>query len=231
MTIPRWPVGPKLTPKVILEGTRLTHKTDLAFALNDFPRFIGPRRYRYHAPLVSAEWGAFTPYPWGRGIIDYEAAQRDVAIETYETWARLFELHRYYSWVVDRFHLSTLAFQRLQHGIDEDFGWLEARLEPLGFHLVLCTRRVETFASARAERLIVSGKPDQYDDLSVFVREQDSLRELAAASRLPVLELDLSEGDLDRACTAIADWMTSTGGLWAPGFETLPHRHGPGHPG
>ena len=141
MTIPRWPVGPKLTPKVILEGTRLTHKTDLAFALNDFPGFIGPRRYRYHAPLVSAEWGAFTPYPWGRGIIDYAPAERELAIETYETWARLFELHRYYSWVVDRFHLSTLAFQRLQRGIDEDFGWLEARLEPLGFHLVLCTRR------------------------------------------------------------------------------------------
>jgi hypothetical protein len=26
-------------------------------------------------------------------------------METYATWARLFELHRYYSWVVERFHL------------------------------------------------------------------------------------------------------------------------------
>jgi hypothetical protein len=34
--MPRWPPGPKLTPKVILEGTRLTHKTDLAFAINDW---------------------------------------------------------------------------------------------------------------------------------------------------------------------------------------------------
>src|SRR5688572_17053879 len=64
----------KLCPKVILEGTRLTHKTDLAFSLNEHPRLVGPRRYRYHSPLVSAEWCAFTPYPWGRGLIDFEPA-------------------------------------------------------------------------------------------------------------------------------------------------------------
>ena len=49
----RWPPGPKLTPKIILEGTRLTHKTDLAFALNEHPRIVGPRQYRYHSPLIS----------------------------------------------------------------------------------------------------------------------------------------------------------------------------------
>jgi len=216
---PRWPPGPKLTPKVILEGTRLTHKTDLAFALNDFPAFIGPRKYRYHAPLVSAEWGAFTPFPWGRGLIDFDATERDLAMETYATWARLFELHRYYSWMVDRFHLSTMAWQEIHRDTAVDFGWLEDRLQPLGFHIVLCTRRSETFAAAREERLKVSGKPDQYDDLGVFLREQEVLRELAAASRLPVLEVDMSEGDLGAACERIADWMTDTGGLWAPGLE------------
>jgi hypothetical protein len=214
---PHWPVGRKLTPKIILEGTRLTHKTDLAFALNEHPRIIGPLKYRYHAPLVSAEWGAFTPDPWGRGIIDYEAAERGLAMETYATWARLFELHRYYSWIVDRFHLSTVAYQRIHRGVDEDLGWLEGRLAPLGFHLVLCTRRAETFAAARDERLKVSGKPDQYDDLEAFVHEQDLLRQLASTSRLPVLELDLTDGDLGRACDRVADWMTATGGLWAPG--------------
>lgn len=215
--MPHWKPGPKLTPKIILEGTRLTHKTDLAFAVNDHPRIVGPRAYRYHPPLVSAEWGAFTPYPWGRGIIDYEPAERDLAMETYATWARLFELHRYYSWVVDRFHLSTLAWQRIHRGVDEDFGWLEDRLEPLGFHLVLCVRREDTFEAARAERLKVSGKPEQYDDLSVFLREQDVLRGLAATSRLPVLELDVSDDDVAGAADRIADWMTETGGLWAPG--------------
>jgi hypothetical protein len=209
--------GSKLTPKVILEGTRLTHKTDLAFALNAYAPFIGPRAYRYHPPLVSAEWGAFTPFPWGRGIIDYDAAERELAMETYATWARLFELHRYYSWVVDRFHLSTMAWQRLHHGVVEDFGWLEARLAPIGFHVVLCTRRPETFEAARAERLEVSGNPAQYDDLGIFLEEQAIVRELAAGSRLPVLELDLSDGDLEAACAAISAWMAGTGGLWAPG--------------
>lgn len=214
---PRWPVGPKLTPKIILEGTRLTHKTDLAFALNEHPRIVGPRKYRYHSPLVSAEWCAFTPYPWGRGIIDYDREERDLAMETYATWTRLFELSKHYSWIVDRFHLSTMAFQSIHRRVDEDFGWLESRLEPLGFHVVLCTRSPETFAAAREERLKVSGKPEQYDDLGVFVREQDVLRDLAAASRLPVLELDMSDGKIARGCDAIADWMTGTGGLWAPG--------------
>ena len=215
--MPRWKPGPKLTPKIILEGTRLTHKTDLAFAINDHPRIVGPRAYRYHPPLVSAEWGALTPYPWGRGIIDYEPAERELAMETYSTWARLFELHGYYSWVVDRFHLSTLAWQRIHRGVDEDFGWLEDRLEPLGFHVVLCVRREDTFEAARTERLKVSGKPAQYDDLAVFVREQEVLRGLAVASRLPVLELDVSDDDVAGAADRVADWMTETGGLWAPG--------------
>ena len=56
----------KLVPKLILEGTRLTHKTDLAFAPNEHPRVVGPRKCRYHSPLVSAEWCAFTNFPWGR---------------------------------------------------------------------------------------------------------------------------------------------------------------------
>ena len=49
-------MGSKLVPKVILEGTRLTHKTDIAFALNEHPRIVGPRKYAYHSPLISAEW-------------------------------------------------------------------------------------------------------------------------------------------------------------------------------
>jgi hypothetical protein len=60
----------------------------------------------------------------------------------------------------------------------------------------------------------VSGKPSQYDDLGVFIREQKRFRELAAASRLPVLELDLSDGDVEGACHRVADWLESTGGLW-----------------
>jgi hypothetical protein len=206
----------KLCPKIILEGTRLTHKTDLAFALNEHERIVGPRRYRYHSPLVSAEWCAFTPYPWGRGLVNFEPAEEALALETYRTWAHLFELQRHYSWIVDRFHFSTIAYQA-SRGRSYDFGWLEERLLPLGFHVVLCTRREETWEAAREERLRVSGKPEQYDDLSRFVAEQGRLREIAAASRLPVLELDLSDGDIPFACDRVADWLESTGGLWCHG--------------
>ncbi len=206
----------KMTPKIILEGTRLTHKTDLAFALNEHPRIVGPRRYRYHSPLISAEWCGFSPFPWGRGTIDYDPDQEALAMETYATWARLFELQRYYSWIVDRFHLSTRAFQIAERGRDVDFGWLEERLLPLGFHVALLVRRPETFEAARAERLTVSGKPSQYDHLERFVAEQDLLRELAASSRLPVQEFDISDDDVAGACDRIADWLELTGGLWAP---------------
>ena len=131
----------KLCPKLILEGTRLTHKTDIAFALNEHPRVVGPRRYRYHSPLISGEWCAFTNVPWGRGLINFAPEEEALAMETYATWARLFELQRYYSWIVDRFHVSTIVYQRRAHGREYDFRWLEERLLPLGFRLVLCTRQ------------------------------------------------------------------------------------------
>ena len=64
---------PKLCPKLILEGTRLTHKTDLALVLNAHPRITGPRKYPYPSPLVSGEWAGFTNEAWGRGLINFDA--------------------------------------------------------------------------------------------------------------------------------------------------------------
>ena len=206
----------KMVPKVILEGTRLTHKTDLAFALNEHPRVVGPRRYRYHSPLVSAEWCAFTSFPWGRGLVNFAPEEEALAMETYATWARLFELQRHYSWIVDRFHVSTRVYQLQARGVDLAFRWLEDRLRPLGFRIVLCTRAPATFEAARAERLRVSGKPSQYDDLGAFLREQDLFRRCVRESTLPSLELDVSDGDVARAAGRVADWLESTGGLYAP---------------
>lgn len=197
---------PKLTPKIILEGTRLTHKTDIAFALNEHPRIVGPRKYRYHSPLVSAEWCAFTNFPWGRGLINFAAEEEGLALETYRTWARLFELQRYYSWIIDRFHVSTRVYQGRQ-GREYDFRWLEERLLPLGFALVLCTRREETFSRAREARLAVSGNPAQYRDLDPFIREQGEMRAAVASSLLPHLEVDVSDDDVPAACDRIADWL------------------------
>jgi hypothetical protein len=206
---------PKLCPKIILEGTRLTHKTDIAFALNEHPRIVGPRKYRYHSPLISGEWCAFTNFPWGRGLINFEPQEEALAMETYQTWVRLFELQRYYSWIVDRFHISTRMYQRQTYGKEYDFRWLEERLAALGFRLVFCTRKPESFEPARAERLRVSGNPKQYDDLSLFIKEQEILRSLVGQSRLQTFELDITDDNIPRAVDSIADWMERTGGLWA----------------
>ena len=203
----------KLCPKIILEGTRLTHKTEIAFALNEHPRIVGPRKYRYHSPLISSEWCSFTNFPWGRGLINFDLSEEALAMETYHTWMRLFELQRYYSWIIDRFHISTRLYQLQHHGTDYRFRWLEQRLHALNFHLVFVTRSPESFGAARAERLKVSGYPSQYDDLSVFVKEQSLLRKLIAESVLPTLELDISDEDIDKAADRIADWMEETGGL------------------
>jgi hypothetical protein len=207
-------MGNKLVPKIILEGTRLTFKTEVAFALNEHPRIVGPRKYRYHSPLISAEWCAFTNYPWGRGLINFEPQEEALAMETYATWLRLFELQKYYSWIVDRFHISTRAYQLQTYNKDYDFTWLEERLLPLGFRLVFLKRMPESFAAAREQRLTVSGKPDQYNDLSVFIREQALMQRLVGESCLPRLELDISDNDIPRAVESIADWLETTGGLY-----------------
>jgi len=203
----------KLCPKIIIEGTRLTFKTEIAFALNEHPRIVGPRKYRYHSPIISAEWCAFTNFPWGRGLINFEPAEEAKATETYQTWVRLFELQRYYSWIVDRFHLSTQLYQKMTYGKEYDFRWLEDRLNPLNFRLIFCHRTQDSFAAARKERLRVSGNPSQYDDLSLFIREQEIMRDLVERSSLRTLYLDVSDNDIPMAVERIADWMEETGGL------------------
>lgn len=204
----------KLCPKIILEGTRLTHKTDIAFALNEHPRIVGPRKYRYHSPLISAEWCGFTNYPWGRGLINFEPHEEALALDTYHTWMRLFQQLRYYSWIIDRFHISTQVYQSMHRGKTYDFAWLEQPLKDLGFRLVFCNRSPESFAQARAERVKVSGKPSQYDDLQYFVHEQQVMSQFIDASTLNTLRLDISDDDVPKAVESIADWLEATGGLY-----------------
>lgn len=208
-------ISAKLCPKIILEGTRLTLKTEIAFALNEHPRIVGPRKYRYPSPLISAEWCAFTDFPWGRGLINFEPHEEVLAMEAYRTWLHLFELLRYYSWIVDRFHLSTKMYQSEVHHREYDFRWLEEKLAELGFCVVFCYRSPGSFAAARAERIKVSGKPSQYDDLGIFIREQEKMNALVQGSLLPKTTIDVSDNNVPRAAEAIAEWLESTGGLYA----------------
>jgi hypothetical protein len=207
---------PKLCPKIILEGTRLTHKTDIVLRLNEHARIVGPRKYRYPSPLISAEWCGFTNFPWGRGLINFEEHEEKKALETYRTWVRLFELLKYYSWIVDRFHISTIVYQSHQ-GRHYDFKWLEERLRPLGFCIIFCTRAEESFARAREKRLKISGEPKQYGNLSIFIEEQEEFRKAISTSSLPHFEVDVSSDDIESACDTIADWMEKNNLL---GFRT-----------
>jgi hypothetical protein len=205
----------KLCPKIILEGARLTQKTEIAFALNEHPRITGPRKYRYHSPLISAEWCAFTNFPWGRGLINFLPEEEALAMETYHTWVRLFELQQYYSWIIDRFHISTRLYQLKTYNTDYSFRWFEQRLLALGFHLVFVTRQPESFDKARQQRLKVSGNPSQYSDLQSIIDDQEKMRCLIKDSLLPTMTVDISDDDIPRAVEEIADWMELTGGLWA----------------
>jgi hypothetical protein len=204
----------KLCPKIIIEGSRLTFKTELAFELNQHPRLVGERKYRYHSPLISGEWCAFTNFPWGRGLINFAPEEENLAMETYATWLRLFELQRYYSWIVDRFHISTKAWQQTHQQKNYDFRWLEERLLPLNFRLVQLVRKPDSFAAAREERLKVSGNPSQYDNLQIFIEEQELISELVEKSLLPAVRIDISDNNIKKAADTVADWMENTGGLW-----------------
>jgi thymidylate kinase len=117
---------------------------------------------------------------------------------------------------VDRFHISTQAYQKQTYYKDYDFRWLEERLLPLNFRIVFCIRSPESFEAAREERLKVSGNPSQYNDLAPFIREQEIMRELVAKSMLPCLTLDVSDNNIPAAVEHVADWLEASGGLYMP---------------
>jgi hypothetical protein len=95
-----------------------------------------------------------------------------------------------------------------------DFSEIEERLLALNFRLVFLHRSVESFEQAREERLKISGNPKQYDDLSLFVDEQERIRELVESSKLTSLSLDISKLDVHGVADAITRWMVKTGGLF-----------------
>jgi hypothetical protein len=60
----------------------------------------------------------------------------------------------------------------------------------------------------------VSGKPSQYDNLKIFIEEQELIRSLVKKSILPVFEVDISDNDIPHAVESIASWMESSGSLY-----------------
>ena len=133
--------------------------------------------------------------------------EEEYAMETFETWMRILELQRHWYWIIDRFHISTRAYQFINFKKDYSFDWLEERLAALDFHLVFCTRSIESFEKAKEERLTYSETPSNYENLQIFIEEQDLMRELVKQSRLKTLELDVSIITIKGAANNILDWL------------------------
>ena len=56
--------------------------------------------------------------------------------------------------------------------------------------------------------------PGQYDNLNIFIDEQNLMREMISKSILPVYELDVSDNNINTAVEKIAAWLESNGGLY-----------------
>ena len=186
----------------------------MAFALNEHPDFVGPRKYRYHSPIISAEWGGFTNAPWGEGLVNFSKEREAWALRTYELWIELLEHLPYCSCIVDRFYMSTQVHQWIHKHRKYDFQWLEDRLNALGFRLVLCYRRPETFIEARRERLKISGNPSQYDDLARIVREQEMLFDAFRNSKLDKLMIDVTDRTVASLAEEITTWLEQSGAIY-----------------
>jgi len=75
-------VGAKLCPKIILEGTRLTFKTEIAFALNEHPRIVGPPQVSLPFADHFGRMVRLHNFPWGRGLINFQPQEEALAMET-----------------------------------------------------------------------------------------------------------------------------------------------------
>jgi hypothetical protein len=104
-------------------------------------------------------------------------------------------------------------WQATYRGTRYKFGWLESRLAALGFRLIFCWRHPDSFAEARRRRLKISSNPSQYDDLTIFIRDQRTIEKLIESSIIPKLIVDVTERSLENQMDYIADWLEATGGL------------------
>lgn len=214
-------------PKILLEGTHLTRKTDVAFALAEHVDIVGQRKRRWHIPLISSEWETRsdrqpTKAQPGRSMIDFAPGDEPWVFDCYDTYTRLLELNRDYYWIVDRFHISTVAFQRQRRGLEIDLDWVDRRLAAAGFVAVHLRRDPATFPAARAHRLVYSENPDRYEDLGLFVEEQEIMADLIATSAMPSISVDVSDGDVDRIAQEILDWVKLIGRFYRPDDATSP---------
>jgi len=201
-----------LRPRIIIEGTDFAGTKEIALALSKHPRIVGRSWERCFITVVSAKWCSFTEFPWGNKLIDFIAEEEAQAMQNYRIWVSLIELQRHTGWIIDRFHLSTRAYQLQKYRAEHDFDWLEERLKKLCFHQILITQEPE----ALREAISLSSKKSTDNIIEKIVQEQNMLRQLASASTLPTIELVVAENDTQKTANKVADWIEEVGGNIPP---------------
>ncbi len=186
---------------LILEGVNLTYKTTLGNKMAS----------RYGTTYISAEWQVehepFQPHI-GPNLVNIIPPYTGVIMEAFYHWARIMQIFRYQTFIIDRFHISAQFFQRKLQNMQIDFNWLEDLLLPLDARIILCTREPRTYETLLQERLSQSNHPELYpSNAKEFAKDQDIYRKLVQQSRLKSLEVDVTDGNLERVIRKIAQWL------------------------
>lgn len=208
-------------PKILLEGTHLTCKTDVAFALAEHVEIVGHRKRRWHLPIISSEWETRsdqqpTKENPGRSMITFQTEDKEWVLNCYETYLNMLELHKDYYWIIDRFHISTLVYQ-MNHNNFVNLEWVDERLKDLGFMLIHLKRNTDTFNMARRERLKFSENPNRYINLDDFKTEQQLFTEVIDKSMLKSFSVDVSDGNVQRIAQEIIDLVKQAGCFYRNG--------------
>ena len=209
---PRWPAGPKLTPEGHPRG-HPAHPQDRSRVRAQRLRAVH-RAAPLPLPRAARQRGMGRVHAVSRGAAGSSTtspAERDLAIETVRDLGPpvrappLLLLGRRPVPPLDAGVPARPA--RRRRGLRLARGAARAaRLPPRPVH----APRRDVRGGARRSGSRSPASPIQYDDLDrrSSTNRTCSARLAAAPRDCPVLELDMSNGDLDRACAAIADWMT-----------------------
>ena len=188
--------------KIIIEGTNYANTKKIALALSKYPQFIGQQENHRYTTVISAEWGNFRDFPWGKDLIGFDPNEKLQAMSNYSVWVRLIELQGIYNWIIDRFHITTKRYQWIMNKNECDFFWLEERLLKQGFHIV---HMVQNEDELRQE--IESRECNNIEnEFSGAIREQKLSQEIVSASILPTFELDISGLSVQDIVKIITEW-------------------------
>ena len=188
--------------RIIIEGLDFAKPKEIALALSKSPGFIGQNEDHRFTSVISAKWGNFRDFPWGKGLIDFVPDEANQVMKNYGVWVRLIELQLHYNWIIDRFHITTQQYQLHTHNFACDFKWLEERFLKLGFHLVHTTLN----ETALQERVLRQNNDNGIPNIEEIFQLQNIAQEIVSNSILPHIELDISNLNIQATVANITDW-------------------------